>query len=390
MPIFRTSVESMRPYSPPLEGRVAGDTLLLDFNERTTPPHPLVVAGMKEELSRKKLQVYPDYKDLDKIIAEYVGVKPDQIIATNGSYQAIDIIYRALVQKVLHLDSLSDDLQQKMQSFISSLSERERWELEGDHVIRPIPTFAMLDQSAYLQEASLIRPRYEGLDLRFPFHEVMQEIRPGIKLVEICNPNNPTGTPVPRDQTEAIIEKATQNGAAVLVDEAYHEFAPELTVIDLVDRYDGLFVTRSFSKTMGIARLRAGCAISQKKNIDRLRNVRGPYDVNSGAVGAMRALRHLEVRQDIKDYVREVMSVSKPMIEEFYRRHNVRYFPSAAGFHLLEAPGLKDFLENRDGVRILVRPRSDPFGTVRASIGTQEDAKQYIEAFSDFLKSITT
>lgn len=384
-PIFRPPVLDMSSYKPPLEGRIEGDFLLLDFNERTRPPHSLVVRGMKGELASNTLQVYPEYGDLDKVIADYVGVRADQIIPTNGSDQAIDIIYRALVQKVLNLESLSNGLQEKMRDFINSLSDGERWELEGNYVIKPAPTFAMLDQSAHLQGASFIRPRYKGPDLRFPFTEVMRAIRPGIKLIEICNPNNPTGTPVPKEQTEAIIKKAAQNGAAVMVDEAYHEFAPGLTVVDLIDRYGNLFITRSFSKTMGIARLRAGCVISQGQNIEQLKKVRGPYDVNSGAVGAMRALRHPAVRQDIRNYVAEVMGVSKPMIEEFYRANKVRHFPSAAGFYLLEASGLYDFLRNRDGVQILVRPRSDPPGTVRVSIGTKEDTQRYIEAFEEYL-----
>lgn len=386
-PGFRESVEGMNPYSPPLEGRTKPGFLRLDFNERTRPPHPLVVAGMEVELARERLQIYPQYGDLDEVVADYVGVRHDQVIATNGSDQAIDVIYRALVQKALNMDFLSDGLRQEIQVFIDSLSEEKRWELEGDHVIKPVPTFAMLDQSASLQGASFIRPRYEEPELKFPFDEVMREIRPGIKLVEICNPNNPTGTPVPIEQVEAIIEKAAKNGAAVLVDEAYAEFAPELTAVPLIDKHDNLLVTRSFSKTMGIARLRAGCAISQKKNIAQLKKVRGPYDVNSGAAGAMKALRDPEVRQDIMDYIREVMGESKPMVERFYEENNVKFFSSAAAFHLLRAPGLYEFLEIR---QILVRPRKDPPGTVRVSIGTREDTRKYIEAFSEFLKSRTT
>ncbi len=352
--IFRQPVMDMQPYSPPLEGRSQGFSLL-DFNERTTPPHALVLRDVREYATEGDFQKYPEYGDLDSVIAAYIGVKPTEVIITNGSDQGIDIIYRALVK-------------------------------DGDKVIVPAPTFAMLEQSAHVQGATIISPRYEGDKLDFPFQEVIDAISSDIKLIVICNPNNPTGTGVSREESEAIIKKAADANVSVLVDEAYHEFSPELTVVDLIPQYSNLFVARSFSKTMGVSSLRAGAIVSQEQNIAELRKIRGPYDVNMPAAIAMRALRYPEVVEDIKAYVEEVMGVSKPMIEDFYIENGIKFFPSSAGFHLIEAPGLYDFLRTRDGQKILIRPRSDPPGTVRVSIGTREDTEKYIEAFGEYLK----
>ena len=115
-----------------------------------------------------------------------------------------------------------------------------------------------------------------------------------------------------------------------------------------------------------------------------LNKIRGPYDVNTLAAIALKTLRYREVREDIRKYTDEVMHVSKPKIEKFYREKGVKFAPSAANFHLIEAPGLYDFLKARN---ILVRPRSDPAGTVRVSIGTKEDTEKYIKAFKEFLQS---
>jgi len=351
--IFRGPIKDMQPYSPPLEGRTKEGYLRLDFNERTIPPHPLVKEAVGQYMGRGEFQVYPEYGDLDNVIADYIGVKPPEVIATNGSDQAIDIIYRALVK-------------------------------ESDDVIIPIPTFAMLEQSAHVQGANIVAPRYKGENLDFPFDEVMSAIKPGVKLVIVCNPNNPTGTTLSKDKSEAIIKKAKEADAGVLVDEAYSEFAPELTVVDLIDKYDNLFVTRSFSKVMGISGLRAGCAVSQEKNIKELRKIRGPYDINMAAAVAMKALRNTAVVDDIKKYVSEVMNVSKPELEEFYRKNGIKFFPSGAGFHLLEDKELYEFLKLKG---ILVRPRSDPPGTVRVSIGTREDTRKYLETLNEYLKT---
>ena len=97
--IFRGSIKDMQPYNPPLEGRTQEGYLRLDFNERTIPPHRLVREAIGQYIGRGEYQVYPEYGDLNNVIADYVGVKSSEVIATNGSDQAIDIIYRLLVEK---------------------------------------------------------------------------------------------------------------------------------------------------------------------------------------------------------------------------------------------------------------------------------------------------
>ena len=56
--MFRPSVLDMKAYSPPLEGRSRGDILRLDFNERTTPPHPRVVEKVRQYTDEGQFQVY--------------------------------------------------------------------------------------------------------------------------------------------------------------------------------------------------------------------------------------------------------------------------------------------------------------------------------------------
>lgn len=350
--LFRKPILDMYPYTAPLEGRTGKNYLLLDFNERTIPPHPLVLEEISKYINEGSLQLYPEYGDLNEVIADYVGVGPQEVIPTVGGDQAIDIVTRAFVK-------------------------------DGDTVIIPRPTFAMLEQAAHIQGANIVAPHYRGPNLEFPFDEVMQNIKPEVKLVVICNPNNPTGTPAPKEQIKLIIERASEVNSGVLVDEAYHEFAPELTVIDMLANYSNLFVIRSFAKTLGVPSLRAGLVASQKQNIEELKKIRGPYDVNMPASAAMKALRHQAVRDDIKKYVDEVMKVSKPRVEKFYRENGIKFFPSAAGFHLIEEG--QDFANFMETQGILVRPRHDPPNTTRVSIGTSEATIRYLAAFERYL-----
>ncbi len=355
--LFRKPILTMQPYEAPLEGR-RGKDLLADFNERTGPPHPLVLEEIGKYVEEGNLQMYPEYGDLNEALGKYIGVDPQELIPTVGGDQGIDIVFRALVK-------------------------------DKDKVIIPKPTFAMFEQSAHIQGANIISPRYGGSNLDFPFDEVVKKIKRGVKLVVICNPNNPTGAPVPREQTEYIIKKAASLDIGVLVDEAYHEFAPELTVLDLIGKYPNIFIIRTFAKTLGIPSLRAGIVVSNEGNIEQLNKIRGPYDVNMVSVAAMKAMRHPEVIADIKAYVSEVMTVSKPMIEAFYDEMGVNYYPSSAGFHLLVFPNERardEFVNGLKDRKILVRPRSDPPHTVRASIGTRENTERYITALRDFIQ----
>lgn len=353
--LFRKAILGMKKYSPPLEGRTDKNYLRLDFNERTKPPHPLIQKTVERYAKKGNFQIYPEYGDLNKILAKFFKISEDEVMATNGADQAIDIIFRALVK-------------------------------EKDKVIIPKPTFPIFEQSANIQGANIIVPRYKGENLDFPFDDVMRAIKKGIKLIIICNPNNPTGATVSVDQSLKLIEKAKQVNTAVMVDETYHNYSPKLTVLSLIRQFDNLFIIRSFSKNMGVPGLRAGCVISQKRNIEELIKIRGPYDVSMPAVVAMKSLTYPKVVEEIKAYVVEVMNISKPMIEKFYKKNKLKFFPSGANFHLIEDPDGKitAFFKSKN---ILVRPRSDPKGTVRVSIGTREDTGKYLEALSEYLKT---
>lgn len=357
--LFKKTIIKMEQYGSPFEGRTKNKHLLLDFNERTTPPHFLARKAIENYVRNGNFQIYPEYGDLDEIIANYAGVKPSEVMPTNGSDEGINLIYRAVVGK-------------------------------GDKVILPSPTFSTLKSSAQIEGNEINPIRYERENLSFPFDEVMKAIEPGVKAVVLCNPNNPTGTAISKDQLEQIIKRAKEVNAMVMVDEAYYEFAREvmsdISAVDLVPQYDNLFTTRTFSKSMGLAALRAGYVISQEQNIAELRKIRAPYSVNMAATVAMRTLRYPEVVRDIEKYANEVMRVSKPMIEDFYRKNGIRFWPSSANFHLIEDKNsaIANFLKLKG---ILTRSRSDPKDTLRVTIGTRKDTSRFLNAFKDYLKT---
>ncbi len=170
-------IQQMKQYNPPLSGRNTLRGLLLDFNERTTPPSSKVTNAIKKYLTADQLQLYPEYGELEKKIARYSGVKAEQLILTNGSDQAIDLIFRTFTGY-------------------------------GDTVVIPTPSFAMFTQCAEIVGNKIICPIYEKDSLSFPFKELLEMIDSSVKLIVICNPNNPTGTVVNLSVIEKIAQKA--------------------------------------------------------------------------------------------------------------------------------------------------------------------------------------
>jgi histidinol-phosphate aminotransferase len=359
----------MSHYKPPLEGRAEKDYLLLDFNERTTEPSPKVKEVLKKFIDSGRLQVYPEYGNLETKIAQYAGVKAGQVMATNGGDQGIDVICRA------HLDP-------------------------GDKVIIPFPEFAMHYQSAQIQGAEILEPKYTEAGV--PTDKILNliEKEKKVRLIIFSNPNNPTGISTPVSEVKKILEKAKEKDIAVLHDEAYFEFS-KITAKDLIKKYDNLYIIRTFAKAFGLVAARAGYIISQEENIQELLKIRGPYDVNMFAKTAIMAA--LEDTKYMKDYVKEVMEISKPKLEQFLRERGIFFYPSAANFLLLkitnpEKMGDEDksssspltadrVIEGLKNKGILVRPKAAPDSqkAVRVSIGTLEDIEKFIRVFKEVL-----
>lgn len=340
----------MKPYCPPLDNRRNYKGMLLDFNERTLPVSKNVVKALKDFISEDKINVYPEYFDLNAKIAAYVGALSDQIMITNGSDQGIDLIFRTFTNK-------------------------------GDKAIIPSPSFAMFYQCAEVCANEIVMPKYfenpKG-DLAFPLYEVLNEIDSKTKLIVICNPNNPTGTLVQIEDIKKILDKAKKFGAIVYIDEAYSEFS-KISASSLINDYENLIITRTFSKAFGLCALRIGYVITNRTLISEMMKVRGPYDINMAAYFAANAA--LNDIKNVEDYVNEVMNEAKPMVEEFFRKNGIKYFSSSANFILFKP---KDSTKTFDLLKengILVRPRSGANieGSVRVTIGTVKEMKQFIK-----------
>jgi histidinol-phosphate aminotransferase len=331
----------MAPYHPPTGNRL--EKLRLDFNENTVGCSPKVIEALKAGLNGEALAVYPDYARVRQTLADFFKVSPDEMLLTNGTDEAIQVLVNTYV----------DDHSEAV-------------------VLRP--SYAMYRFYAELAGAQIIQVSYEPPELKFPIDWVIDSIGFDTSIVLISNPNNPTGTAIGLDEIRRILDAAPD--AAVLIDEAYYEFCGT-TALGLIHEYPNLFVSRTFSKVYGMAAMRMGCLFSRAANVQYLHKAQSPYSVNSmAALAAEAAVADTEY---VADYVGEALA-SRKMLEEGLDKLGIAHAPSQANFILGYFGGRA--IEVRDALReqaILVRDRSYEIpGGVRITTGTREQTARML------------
>ena len=334
----RPAVQAMAPYHPPTGNRV--EKMRLDFNENTLGCSPAVLAFLRDRLTAEGLSVYPDYTSVKRTLSAFFHVSPDELLLTNGTDEAIQVLVNTYVD-------------------------------DGDEVISLRPSYAMYRFYAEVAGARITEIGFEPPPrLDFPLVRLLEAITPATRAVLIANPNNPTGTSIGLAEIEEILTAAP--GAVVLIDEAYFEFYG-ITALPLIRRYPNLFVSRTFSKVYGMAAMRMGCLFSQAGNVSFLHKAQSPYSVNS--LAALAAEAAIADTGYVAAYVAGALEARR-MLCAGLERLGIAYAPSEANFVLGyfgdRAVEVRDRLRDK---AILVRDRSYEIpGGVRITAGTPAQA----------------
>jgi histidinol-phosphate aminotransferase len=347
----RRAVRNLRQYQPPLGGRSG---FRLDFNENTGGCSPRVMERLRQ-LQPEQLACYPEREPVEREVASFLGLPPQQVLLTNGVDEAIHLLCEAYLEP-------------------------------EDEAIIVVPTFAMYEICAAATGARVISIP-AGEDFRFPTAAVLaRAANPKTRLIAIANPNNPTGAAAPVDELLSIARSAPQ--AAILVDEAYFEFCGG-SLLEYVREMPNLFVARTFSKAYGMAGFRAGVVVGAANQMQDLRRSCSPYNVNGIALACLPAA--LADQEYVGEYIGEVRS-SRTRLEEEFRALGILFWPSQANFVLARiGPRHSEFVGSMKARGILVRDRSSDWGCdgcVRVTAGWQKHTERFLEALCDVLDEI--
>ncbi len=344
----RRAVERMRAYHPPLEGRT--DKLRMDFNENPIGCSP-AVRGALAKLTAASISAYPEQETVRRRAARYFGVEPSELLLTNGTDEALSLVVHAFVEP-------------------------------RDTVLLVEPTYAMYRFYSELAGARIVAPRYDA-GMRFPWNSVLAALRVGPRVLFLPNPNSPTGDLLSRPELRRILRAARRT--MVVIDEAYFEFS-DVTVIPWIRRHRNLIVTRTFSKTAGLAGLRLGCILVHSGLAKILRKAQSPYPVNAAALVAAEA-----AMQDRAFLARTVREVRRSRVEfaRGMKRLGVKCFPSAGNFVLVYfGERTRQIVAALARKGILVRDRSSDFGGegyVRITLGTLAQTRRLLRELKEIL-----
>jgi histidinol-phosphate aminotransferase len=320
------------------------DIIKLDANENPYGCSPKVRQALADY---PYLNIYPDAAQtaLREELAGYVKLGSEYIVAGNGSDELIDLLLRMFVSP-------------------------------GDEVITTVPTFDMYrfcTQVCCGKVVEVVRSR----DFEVDVPAIKAALTARTRLIFITNPNNPTGTLVPRED----ILELTKIGLPLVIDEAYYEFCGQ-TAVDLVPRCRNLMVLRTFSKWAGLAGLRVGYGVFTPKIAEILLKIKPPYNVNMAAIVA--------ARESLKDY-RYLLGTVEKMKDDRHRLFTklkqvdfLKPVPSQANFILCEViKGKADFLKDElEKQGILVRYYKTPLlkNYIRISVGKPEQTDKIMQA----------
>ena len=201
-----------------------------------------------------------------------------------------------------------------------------------------------------------------------------------LKLIFICSPNNPTGNLMNRSDIETILKNF--NGI-VIVDEAYIDFAKAGSLIGLINKYNNLIVSQTFSKARGLASARVGTAFADEEIIRLYNKVKPPYNVSSiNQQAAMNALDNTEKYE----YERSVILAEKQrLINRLGKVRVVRkIYPSDANFLLLEVDDACSLYDKLVTQRIITRNRNAQVtNCLRITVGTPTENDELINALNN-------
>ena len=263
--LVRPSLLGLEPYRPGAsleELRAAyglDEIVKLNWNEGLQGPFPGVAEAVQEELAR--IWIYPEqaYSDLRESVAGWTGTSPERIVPSHG--------VQALIATVAHAFLEPDDA-----------------------VVVTVPTYGLYAQACAATGARVVP--VPSRDFRHDPDALAAAAREAeARLVWLCDPNNPTGSLVERDEWERLLAGLPAR-CALVVDEAYVEYAdPGLRVDRLPDVEAGrpVILLRTFSKIFGLAGLRLGYAVVGEDLAGFLDVVQEPFNVNRAALAAGRA-----------------------------------------------------------------------------------------------------
>ena len=297
---------------------------------------------------------YPDplQREVKKLLERVKGVPAENIFLGNGSDEAIDLPYRIFCEP------------------------------GRDNVVSIAPTYGMYQVCADINN---IECRQVLLDDNFQLHAdaVLKACDAHTKIIWLCSPNNPTGNSLDRDEIMKVIEGFE---GIVIVDEAYIDFAHQMSLRQELPTHPNLIILQTMSKAWGSAAIRLGMAFASKEIIAIYNKVKYPYNVNQ--LTQQEAIEMLKDPFEVDKTVKVLLQERSRLMQAFLELPICeKIYPTDANFFLTrvtDATKIYNYLVDRG---IIVRNRSHIQlcqNCLRITIGTRTENNELLSALRQF------
>ena len=254
---------------------------------------------------------------------------------------------------------------------------------EGDNIVQSEHGFLVYALAA---KAASAEPRFAPeKNLTTDIDALLSEVDEKTRIVFVANPNNPTGTYVPISALRELRE-ALRDDVILVIDAAYAEYM-EVADYDagasMVDEFNNVVMTRTFSKIYGLAALRLGWGYCPPAIADVLNRIRGPFNINAAALAAgVAALEDQAFVADNRLHNRE----ERDYLSQQLGGMGLEFVPSFGNFILIKFPpdtgrNAKDVLAYLKSAGVIVREmgayRLDEY--LRISIGEKDANRKLVE-----------
>jgi len=257
---------------------------------------------LEKEIKKINLYPSPTKNRLKELLALYNDVKAENIVPTNGSDGALELIAKVFIA-------------------------------ENDELIIPVPSYPCFTSVSQMMGAKNIYVPL-GEDFSLDTKKIVSKITKKTKIVWIANPNNPTGNIlISQDELESFIK---QIPCIVVFDECYFEFA-KVSAATLIDKYPNIIVTRSFTKAFGLAGVRLGYIIASKEAVqylNKLEQTNLVFNINRFALVAGEAL--LKNKNAIDKSINSFLNLKSNFEKLLSKVNGIRVIPTKTSFCLLD------------------------------------------------------
>lgn len=338
--LLRNNIKALKPYSSARDEFSGEAEVYLDANENP----------FNAPYNR-----YPDPLQwaVKKKIAELKNIATEKIFLGNGSDEPIDIIFRAFCEPGV------------------------------DNIVTIDPTYGMYQVAADINNVEV---RKVKLNEHFDFKalDLLNAANIYTKAIFICSPNNPTGNLL--DKTE-IIKLLTEFDGIIVLDEAYIDFSPGNSFLNLLQSCPNLIILQTFSKAWGMAGVRLGMAFAQPEIISVFNKIKYPYNIN--ILTQQKALELIDSDGEKNEWVKVILDERAKMIRKLFKLPFVQViYPSDANFILVKMNDARGIYEYLTEQKIIVRDRSKVTlcdNCLRITIGSSEENKKLRKALKKLI-----